>query len=229
MLQGEPRDLELVECFRVAEALSFAVFATDSPSSAALVVAATTALGVLLGRAPAQFTALHLDDVMGSDLRAHPQSGLVETELQHAKGHSVPVLVTVRKLGSERPIWIWCVFPREPNKRNMANLARELVHEVNNPLTSVVCRLDLVGRQLQDLIGDPDRSEELGRHVAAAQHGAARVIALVREFAESLQHTSTAAEHVDVGLALSEALVLLQPDLERVASIVRDFQPVPPV
>jgi len=234
--QGEPRDLELVECFRVAEALSLAVFATDSASSAALVVSATTALGAILGRMPAQFTLLHLDDLMGSDLCAHPQSGLVETELQHAQGHSVPVLVTVRKLDSERPIWIWLVFPREPSKRNMANLARELVHEVNNPLTSVVCRLDLVGRQLKDSIGDPDRSDEsrqvaedLGRHVAAAQHGAARVIALVREFAESVQHTSTAAEHVDVVLTLSEALVLLQPDLERVATIVREFQPVPVV
>jgi signal transduction histidine kinase len=84
------------------------------------------------------------------------------------------------------------------------------------------------------LVGEPDRSDErrqlaedLGRHVVAAQHGAARVIALVREFAESVQQTSTATEHVNVALALSEALVPLQPDLEKVATIVRDFQPVP--
>lgn len=229
MLQGEPKDLELVEFFRSAEALSFAVFATNLPSSEARVVAATTALGALLGRAPAEFTTLHLVDLMGSDRHGHPRAGLIEAELQHAHGHGVPVLVTVRKLDSAHPTWIWLAFPREPSTRSMANLARELVHEVNNPLTSVVCRLDLVGRQLADLIGDPERSEELGRHVAAAQHGAARVIALVRDFAESVQRASTASEHVDVVAALSEALVLVQPDLERVATIVRDFEPVPPV
>jgi len=55
------------------------------------------------------------------------------------------------------------------------------------------------------------------------------VIALVRDFAESVQQASTATEHVDVVAALSEALVLMQPDLERVATIVCDFEPVPPV
>jgi len=226
--QGERNDAEeLVEFFRFAAVLRLAAFATDAATSHAVIACGTRALGELVGRAPDELAALQVTDVVGSRNSGLAQCDLVEAELLHLDGRSVPVFLTVRQLGGELAPWVWLAFVREPTKRSVSTLAQQLVHEVSNPLTSVVCRLDLVGRQLPQVVTDQARGEDLGRHLATAQHGAERVITLVREFADSLASAPESREPVDVVRALSHALMLLEPDLEAVATIVCDVQPVP--
>lgn len=187
MQGGKPSgSADLIEFFRFAEVLRFAAFATDSLAGEAFVLGATQALGDLLQRTPDELTALRLGDLveMGSGGRA--RSDLTPVELRHADGRSVPVLVTARRLSGESAPWIWFVFACEPPGRRVVALARQLVHEVSNPLTSVVCRLELVARQFSQLVPESGASEDLGRHLATAQEGAERVISLVRQFADSL-------------------------------------------
>ena len=225
---GEPCEpSELVEFFRFAETLRLAVFATDSLTSEAVVLRGSEALAELVGRAKGEVAARSLAELMGPCSVRLASRDLAEAELRHASGHGVPVLLTVRQLGGDVARWIWLAFAREPARRGVVVLAQQLVHEVSNPLTSVVCRLDLVARQLPRLVSDHERSEDLGRHLATAQHGAERVITLVREFADSLERAPDISEPVDVIAALSNALALLEPDLEQVATLVRDFQVVP--
>lgn len=220
---------ELAEFFGFAETLRLAVFATDSLTSEAVVVRGSEALAELIGRAKSEIGALSVAELMGPCSVRLASRDLADAELRHASGHGVPVFLTVRQLGGEVERWIWLVFGREPARRSVVVLAQQLVHEVSNPLTSVVCRLDLVARQLPRLVSDHERSEDLGRHLATAQHGAERVITLVREFADSLERAPDISAPVDVVAALSNALALLEPDLEQVATLVRDFQVVPPV
>jgi len=218
---------ELVEFLGFAETLRLAVFATDSLTSGASVLRGSEALAELVGRAKRELQELSLAELTAPCSVRLASCDLAEAELRHANGSAVPVLLTVRPLGGEIARWIWLAFAREPARRGMIVLAQQLVHEVSNPLTSVVCRLDLVARQLPRLVSDQERSEDLGRHLATAQHGAERVITLVREFADSLERAPDIREPVDVIAALSNALALLEPDLEQVATLVRDFQVVP--
>ena len=223
--QGEPH--ELVEFFAFAESLRLCAFATNSLTSEAVVLRGSGALAELVGRAKQEFRALSLTELMGPCSTRLGNRELAEAELRHANGRGVPVSLTVRQVGGEVARWLWLAFAREPSRRGVVVLAQQLVHEVSNPLTSVVCRLDLVARQLPGLVSDHERSEDLSRHLATAQHGVERVITLVREFADSLERAPDVSEPVDVSVALSNALSLLEPDLEQVATLVRDFQAVP--
>ena len=228
MQEGERSDAEeLVEFFRFAAVLRLAAFASDAATSHAVISCGTRALAELVGRAPEELVALLVTELVGARNSGLAQLDLVEAELRHVDGRGVPVFLSARQLGGEAALWVWLVFVREPSKRSVAALAQQLVHEVSNPLTSVVCRLDLVVRQLPQVVTDQARGEDLGRHLATAQHGAERVITLVREFADSLANAPESCEPVDVVRALSHALTLVEPDLEAVATIVCDFQPVP--
>jgi len=221
----EPR--ELTEFFGFAESLRLAAFATDALSSEAVILRGSEALAELVGRSKVELPALSFAELIGPCSVRLASRELAEAELHHANGSSVSVLLTVRQLGGEVARWIWLAFAHEPSRRGVVVLAQQLVHEVSNPLTSVVCRLDLVARQLPRLVSDPERSEDLGRHLATAQHGAERVITLVREFADSLERAPDVSEPVDVIEALSRALDLLETDLEQVATLVREFHAVP--
>lgn len=200
MQEGKRRDpADLVEFFRFVDALRFAAFATDSLAREAVVLAGTQALGDLIERAPDELKSLHLSDLLGQGASGLARSDLSEAELRHADGRGVPVLLTARKLWGESAPWVWLVFACQPAGPRVVALARQLVHEVSNPLTSVVCRLDLVGRQLPQLVLDQGRGEDLGRHLATAQDGAERVITLVREFAVSLDRTPEGREPAPSG------------------------------
>jgi len=213
MQQGESSEpAELAEFFGFAEALRLAVFATNSREHEAVIVRATHAFGELVGMRPEEFRAMRLADLLSSGTLGFGRADLVDTELRHVDGRAVAVCFTRRQLGIERPRWIWLVFPREPSRQSVAALAQQLVHEVSNPLTSVVCRLDLVSRQLPQVILDQGRGEDLGRHLASAQQGAERVITLVREFADSLNRTPGVAEPADTVDVPSNAHASLAPD-----------------
>lgn len=152
---------------------------------------------------------------------------LTAVELVAATGHKVPVLLGTRRLAGPDESWLWLVFRPEPTRKDAALLAQQLVHEVNNPITGVICKLDLVQRRLGELIGHDERRAEIVRHLDTAQRGTARVIALVREFADSLANEGGRTDEVDLARVLSNVLELVRTEIEQVATLVCDFEPVP--
>lgn len=225
--QGE-RDSgrELVACFRLAETLDLAVFATRSQAGDARLLRVSEAFLELVGATRAHWLATPLSQLLGG--AALVQRGeLTSVELVAAAGHKVPVLLGTRRLPGPHECWLWLVFRPEPAHQDAALLARQLVHEVNNPITAVICKLDLVQRQLEGLTTDAERVGEISRHLDEAQRGTARVITLVREFADSLTNADEQTDEVDIGLVLNDVLVLMRTELEQVATVVCDFDSVP--
>lgn len=182
--QGEPNGPGVIECLRFAEVFGLAAFVTDSISPDAVVLGASSALASLVGRAADELVELRVGDLLPARTFSLGRFELEEAELRHADGRGVPVFVKAQPLRETSALYVGLVFVRPTTQRSLLALARQLVHEVSNPLTSLVCRLDLVGRQL--LLREPDRNDELTTHLATAQDGAERVIALVRQFADSL-------------------------------------------
>lgn len=193
--QGDRTDPDLIECLRLAEALRLAAFVADSMSPEAAISGGTSALGALVGKTAGELVGLRLGQLLKSSAVTLAPCDLDEAELCHADGRGVPVLLRIQQLRGEPALWFGLAFARQASGRGVAALARQLVHEVSNPLTSVVCRLELVGRQLPQLVSDRDRGEDLAGHLATAQDGTERVIALIREFADSLDRTPEAPEH----------------------------------
>ncbi|MBV1860884.1 MAG: hypothetical protein KUG77_20885, partial [Nannocystaceae bacterium] len=108
----------------------------------------------------------------------------------------------------------------------LGTLAATVAHEINNPLSFVLCNLELVEDQLRSAPPNP----ELQTSVAEAREGVRRVAAIVRDL-RGIAHPGRTAHKtsVDIHSALDAAIRICEGEARDRAQIVRDYGRVPRV
>ncbi len=226
---GGENERELLASFgRVLDALGLVALVSAGSRADAALLFVSSALSKWLGRESplSESGASTLGDVLSCSEAGDHGARLVRAELQHVGGHRFPVLVSARNLSSRGWV-IWLIFEAEAERTKLRTLGRQLAHELNNPLTIVLWKLDLVARQLPQAAKVPGRIAELSRHLDEARYGTSRAVDLVGEFAETMQCRVDRVEATDLSEVLHSALYLVQSEVEEVATLVRDFEPVP--
>jgi signal transduction histidine kinase len=170
---------------------------------------------------------------LGELLRKAPAASepltLTQTRLKRAGGVERSVLVSQRPLEAPKGAVLWLAFETQASRTKSVAWMRQLAHELNNPLTSVLWKLDLVARQLPRVASEPSRLAELSRHLDEAHFGTSRAVELVREFTRSVHDTETALEALDLSCVVKDSIYLVKSEIELVATLVEDFSAVPAV
>jgi PAS domain S-box-containing protein len=105
-------------------------------------------------------------------------------------------------------------------------LAAGVAHEINNPLAYVLNNIEVARRQLGKL---PDAPPETAEALSTALEGVDRIRFIVRELLSLARGDEGRLVPTDVQAVVDSALALSRIEIERVARLVVDFQPVPPV
>jgi len=108
-------------------------------------------------------------------------------------------------------------------------LSAGIAHEINNPLAYLLLNLEYLSRELPSLAQDPTQLESLMNRVRDACHGAERVASIVRDLRTFARADDGVRGPVDVRSALESALNIAGNEIKQKASLVRDYEPVPPV
>ncbi|HYQ40376.1 MAG TPA: PAS domain S-box protein [Polyangiaceae bacterium] len=108
-------------------------------------------------------------------------------------------------------------------------LSAGIAHEINNPLAYLLLNLEYLSRELPTLPKDPSKLDALMVRVRDAFHGAERVASIVRDLRTFARADEGIRGPVDVQAALESALNIAASEIKQKASLVRDYQPVPPV
>ena len=108
-------------------------------------------------------------------------------------------------------------------------LSAGIAHEINNPLAYLLLNLEFLSRELPTLPRDSSKLEALMVRVRDAFHGAERVASIVRDLRTFARADEGVRGPVDVQAALESALNIAGSEIKQKASLVRDYQPVPPV
>ncbi|MFL5310467.1 MAG: ATP-binding protein [Myxococcales bacterium] len=112
---------------------------------------------------------------------------------------------------------------------SMGTLSGGLAHEINNPLSSVLANLALLGQELAKALPDTEHTRDLLEAVAEAHRGADRVAKIVRGLKVFSRGLDERRRPLDVAQVAEQVLHLLANELRHRARVVRDFQPAPPV
>jgi PAS domain S-box-containing protein len=108
-------------------------------------------------------------------------------------------------------------------------LSAGIAHEINNPLAYLLLNLEYLSRELPNLARDPNQLDALMLRVRDACHGAERVASIVRDLRTFARADDGLRGPVDVRDALEAALNIAGNEIKQKATLVRDYQPVPPV
>lgn len=108
-------------------------------------------------------------------------------------------------------------------------LSAGIAHEINNPLAYLLLNLEYLSRELPTLPQDPRKLDELMVRVKDACHGAERVASIVRDLRTFVRADEVARGPVDVRAALEAALNIAGNEIKQKATLVRDYDVVPPV
>ena len=212
---------------RMANELGLAGFVTVGTAESSPVVFLSGALAAWLGRDDTSVSSTTLASVIGDYGDWSRGAHLCHARLKHALGHRFPALIFRQAFKGREDRFAWICFEAEPEPKKVAGLAQQLAHELNNPLTSVLWKLDLVARQLPTVTGEPTRLAELIGHLDEAHFGTSRAVDLVREFAKSLNCRAHHTRSTDLIEVIQSALYLIHAEIEQVATLVREFSPVP--
>ena len=207
-----------------AAQLTLMALVTDGSQLDSPVVFCSATLIAALGTDPA-VQGSTLRDVVGAG--SVSASGVITTDFGHSTD-AAPVTFVRQRL-RQPGLFAWVVCEAQAPNAKTETLVRQLAHELNNPLTSVLWKLDLLARQLPRAQHDAGRVAELCRHVDEAHQGTKRVVELVKEFTDSLQSFRVQTEEVDVSEVLQDALRLLASEIELSATLVCDCELVPMV
>ncbi|HWZ90116.1 MAG TPA: PAS domain S-box protein, partial [Polyangiaceae bacterium] len=108
-------------------------------------------------------------------------------------------------------------------------LSAGIAHEINNPLAYLLLNLEYLSRELPNLACDPTELDALMLRVRDACHGAERVASIVRDLRTFARADDGLRGPVDVRVALEAALNIAGNEIKQKATLVRDYEPVPPV
>ena len=108
-------------------------------------------------------------------------------------------------------------------------LSAGIAHEINNPLAYLLLNLEFLSRELPTLPNDPSKLDALMVRVRDAFHGAERVASIVRDLRTFARADEGIRGPVDVQAALESALNIAGSEIKQKATLIRDYQPVPPV
>ncbi len=107
-------------------------------------------------------------------------------------------------------------------------LAAGVGHEINNPLTYVMCNVELVLQKLRQS-GDDARSSEIMELLSGALEGANRIRSVVRDLGTFSRLESQAQVAVEVAEVIDSALSIVSNELKHRARVVKEYQAVDPV
>lgn len=110
----------------------------------------------------------------------------------------------------------------------VGTLAAGVAHEVNNPLTWLMARLEVAQEAVAALPGGPMR-EELRAALADAREGSRRIRDIIRDLRVFARAEDEALAAVDVQRVLESAVAVAMRELSARARLVRDYRPVPPI
>ena len=108
-------------------------------------------------------------------------------------------------------------------------LSAGIAHEINNPLAYLLLNLEYLSRELPTLPQDPHKLDALMVRVKDACHGAERVASIVRDLRTFVRADEDARGPVDVRAALESALNIAGNEIKQKATLVRDYDSIPPV
>ncbi|HEY1533244.1 MAG TPA: PAS domain S-box protein, partial [Polyangiaceae bacterium] len=108
-------------------------------------------------------------------------------------------------------------------------LSAGIAHEINNPLAYLLLNLEYLSRELPALPYDVNKLDALMVRVRDACHGAERVASIVRDLRTFARADEGARGPVDVRAALESALNIAGNEIKQRATLIRDYEPVPPV
>jgi PAS domain S-box-containing protein len=108
-------------------------------------------------------------------------------------------------------------------------LSAGIAHEINNPLAYLLLNLEYLSRELPNLARDPSLLDALMLRLRDAYHGAERVASIVRDLRTFARADDSLRGPVDVRAALEAALNIAGNEIKQKATLVRDYEPVPPV
>jgi len=108
-------------------------------------------------------------------------------------------------------------------------LSAGIAHEINNPLAYLLLNLEYLSRELPSLARDPSQLDWLMLRVRDACHGAERVASIVRDLRTFARADDGLRGPVDVRAALEAALNIAGNEIKQKATLIRDYEPVPPV
>jgi PAS domain S-box-containing protein len=108
-------------------------------------------------------------------------------------------------------------------------LSAGIAHEINNPLAYLLLNLEYLSRELPNLARDPSQLDVLMLRVRDACHGAERVASIVRDLRTFARADDGVRGPVDVRAALEAALNIAGNEIKQKATLIRDYELVPPV
>ncbi len=108
-------------------------------------------------------------------------------------------------------------------------LSAGIAHEINNPLAYLLLNLEYLSRELPTLPQDPHKLDALMVRVKDACHGAERVASIVRDLRTFVRADEDARGPIDVRAALESALNIAGNEIKQKATLIRDYDAIPPV
>jgi PAS domain S-box-containing protein len=137
--------------------------------------------------------------------------------------------VTAERTAEEESARLQAQLVFSERMASMGTLSGGLAHEINNPLSSVLANLALLGQELPKLLPDTDLTRELIEAVAEAHRGADRVGQIVRGLKVFSSGLDERRQPLDIAVVAERVLHLLANELRHRARVVREFHPAPPV
>jgi signal transduction histidine kinase len=109
---------------------------------------------------------------------------------------------------------------------SLGKIAAGIVHELNNPLTSIIAYSDYLHKKQRRGTGDPADIERLAR----IQESAARILGFTRDLIDYTRPSNEARDLVEIHSIIDRALVFCEHELEQLGvTIDKSFEDVPPV
>ena len=112
---------------------------------------------------------------------------------------------------------------------SMGTLSGGIVHEINNPLSSVLANLALLEQELPKVLSKTPHSAELLEAVAEAHRGSDRVAQIVRGLKIFSRGLDERRQPLDIAEVAESVLQVVANELRHRARVVREFYPAPPV
>jgi PAS domain S-box-containing protein len=111
----------------------------------------------------------------------------------------------------------------------VGTLAAGVAHEINNPLAYLLLNLEFLIRELPRLVDDGPKLEPMLRRLRETKQGAERVKTIVRDLQTFTRRDDGIRGPVDLAAVIEAALHMARHEIRHRASIVKRFEPIPPV